>query len=224
MTDEQSPVLLKRQYNAIILAGIAIAMLFPQVVGTYVLFKGMPPLLRLLTSEVLMWAMLPLLYLYAIKVEGRDFFLWKDKPQTFWFYIAAIAVLFILTFCAHLLSSIPRLLGYKDDYTMMRYYHTLLKADKPMLVFTCITAAFTEELQVRAYILPRLSILFKSEYLPVLISALIFSFLHLAYRNLSECIFTFVFGIICGIFYKKYQNIQVLMIFHFLYDLMVLLK
>lgn len=221
--DARMLVLQKRQYNTIIIAGIAIAILFRPVTGTLVLTKGMSPILRLLCSDILAWTTLPLLFIYATKVEDRDFFLWKEKVQTIWFYIAAIAVLFVLAFCAHLIASVPRQLGYHDNYTVMRYWHTLLKNEKPMLVFTCITAGFTEELLMRAYVLPRLYLLFKSSYLPIIISALIFSLLHLGYGSLSECIFTFVFGLICALFYKKFQSIQVLIIFHFLYDLLVFL-
>ncbi|SRR5258708_4490812 len=217
-------VLQKRQYNTIIISGIAIAVLFHQVAGIFVTTRGMMPVLRLLFSDTLAWATLPLLYLYATKVEGRDFFLWKEKARTVWFYIAAIVVLFVLTFCSRFIASIPRLLGFHDDYTVMKYWHTILKNDKPMLVFTCLTAGFTEELLMRAYVLPRLYLLFRSGYLPIIISALIFSLLHLGYGNLSECIFTFVFGLICALFYKKFQSIQVLIIFHFLYDLFAFLR
>jgi uncharacterized protein len=217
--DFEPEKLAKRQYNTIILAGISIAVLFKQVIGPYLIFRGEPPLFRLLVSDVLMWISMPLLYLYAIKVEGRDFFIWKEKPRTFWFYIAAIAVLFVATKGCSLISNIPQLLGYHDNYTVMRYWRTALKGDVPMIVFTSITAGFTEELQMRAYVLPRLYMLLKPPYLPIVISALIFSLLHLGYGNLAECIFTFGFGVVCALFYKKYQSIQVLIIFHFLYDL-----
>ncbi len=209
----------KRQYNTIILAGICIAALFHQVVSPYVIVKGMPPVSHLLISDLLMWATLPLLYYYAKKVEGRDFFLWKEKARNLWFYIAAITVLYIMVSSGNLIASIPRRLGYHDNYTVMKYWRVIIKSNRPLLFFTCLTAGFTEELQMRAYVLPRLSLLSKSEYWPVVISALIFSFLHLGYWNLSECIFTFIFGLICAVFYKKYQNIQVLIILHFLYDL-----
>lgn len=209
----------KRQYNTIILAGICIAVLFHQVAGAYIIVKSLPPVWRLLTSDLVMWSTLPLLYYYAKKVEGRDFFLWKEKARNLWFYIAAITVLYIMVSSGNLIASIPRRLGYHDNYTVMKYWRVIIKSNRPLLFFTCLTAGFTEELQMRAYVLPRLSLLFKSEYWPVVISALIFSFLHLGYWNLSECIFTFVFGLICAMFYKKYQNIQVLIILHFLYDL-----
>ena len=219
--DAETNIIARRQYNTIIITGIGITILFSPVIGALVIPKSLTPDLKLLCSDLLRWATLPLLYLYATKVEDRDFFLWKGKRQTILFFIAAITILFILAAFDHLISSIPRLLGFHDNYTVSRYWRAILKADRPLLVFTCLTAGFTEELQVRAYILPRLSLLFKNDHLPVLISALIFSLLHLGYGNLSECIFTFIFGLMCAMFYKKYQNIQILIIFHFLYDFLV---
>ena len=216
----QESAMQKRQYNAIILAGIAIAVFFHQLIGQYVLIKGISPVLRLLISDMIMWASLPLLYLYAVKVEGRDFLLWKGKHRPIWFYIAGIVVLFILIGFASRIASIPRLLGFHDNYKIMNYWQAVIKNNKPMIFFTCLTAGFAEELQIRAYVLPRLYLLFKTPYLPVVVSALIFSLLHLGYGNLSECIFTFCFGIICALFYKKFQNIQILVIFHFLFDLL----
>ena len=223
-TGEQMLPLQKRQYNTLIISGIAIAVLFHPVVGTLVLTKSMTPVFRVILSEIITWGTLPLLYLYAKNVEDRPFILWKEQPKKLWFYVASLAILFVLTYCVNRISDIPRQLGYHDDYTIMRYYHTLWKNNIPLLVLVCITAGFTEELLMRAYVLPRLFMLFKRSYLPIIISASIFSLLHLGYRNLSECIFTFFFGLICALFYKKYQSIQILIIFHFLYDLAVLLR
>jgi len=217
--DVQSLVVQKRQYNTIIIAGIAIAILFHPVLGTLVISKSMAPTFRVLLSEIITWGTLPVLYLYAIKVEDRRFVLWEERSKTVWFYIASIAILFVLTYCAGFIAHIPKWLGYHDNYTVLKYYKTLFKGDKPLLVFICLSAGFTEELLMRAYVLPRLFMLLKGNYLPIIVSALIFSLLHLGYGNLSECIFTFCFGVICALFYKKYRNIQILIIFHFLYDL-----
>lgn len=218
---DQVLIIQKRQFNAIIIAGIAIAVLFHGVVDTLVLTKSMMPVFRVVLGELITWGTLPVLYLYAVKVEDRDFFIWSEKSRSVWFYIISIAALFVLTYGDRLIASIPRQLGFQDDYKVMRYYSTLFKSNRPLLVFVCLTAGFTEEVLMRGYVLPRLCLLFKSSYLPVIISALIFSLLHLGYGNLSEIIFTFVFGIICAVYYNKYQNIQVLIIFHFLYDYMV---
>jgi membrane protease YdiL (CAAX protease family) len=224
VTDARMLLLQKRQYNTIIITGIAIAVLFHPVVVTLALTKSMPLVFRVIFSEIITWGTLPLLYLYALRVEDRPFLLWKESSRSFWFYVASIAILFVLTSCANIISDVPRRLGYHDDYTIMKYYHELWKTNTSLLVLVCVTAGFTEELLIRAYILPRLFMLFKNSYLPILVSAVIFSLLHLGYRNLSECIFTFLFGLICALFYKKYQNIQILIIFHFLYDLFVLLR
>jgi membrane protease YdiL (CAAX protease family) len=180
-TDNRIFVLQKRQYNTIIIAGIAIAVLFDAVVGTLVLTKSIDPPLRLFLSRLLMWGTLPLLYLYAVKVEDRPFLLWTEKARNVWFYIAAIAVLFFLTYCGVMISAIPRLLGFHDNYTIMKHWNEQLKHDKPMIVFVCLTAGFTEELLIRGYVLPRLCLLFRSAYMPIIISSLIFSLLHLGY-------------------------------------------
>jgi len=214
-------VLQKRQYNTIIIAGIAIAVLFELVFGNLVLTKSLLPIFRLFLSRVIIWATLPLLYLYAMKVENRPFLLWKEKKQNIYVYIAAIGVLFALVTVAQGVSNMPRRLGYHDDYTILRHMDTLLKQNKPILVFVCLTAAITEELLIRGYVYPRLCLLFKSQYVPMIISALLFSYWHLGYENLSEWIFTFLFGLVTALCYRKYHNIKILMISHFLYDLMV---
>jgi hypothetical protein len=68
--------------------------------------------------------------------------------------------------------------------------------------------------------IPRLSLLFVNRHLPVVISALLFSFVHLGYKNLAQLIFTFLFGLAFGYHYQKFRNIQVLIVVHFLWDLM----
>ena len=210
----------KRQYNTIVLAGIGIAILFSPVVDTLAFLRNLLPLWRLLTSTAVTWITLPVLYQYAVKVEDRPFLLWEEQKRSLTFFVLSIIVLFILAFCAQLISLIPFRLGFHDDYKVMHYWHTIIKQNKIVIFYICISAGVTEELLLRGYILPRLTLLFKSAYIPVLLSALIFSLLHLGYGNLSECIFTFLFGLICAVYYMKYQNISALIIFHFLFDLL----
>ncbi|MDB5135589.1 MAG: amino terminal protease self-immunity, partial [Mucilaginibacter sp.] len=204
------------------IAGIAIALLFYPIMGTLVLSKSMNPLWRIFLSRIIIWGTLPLLYKYALKVEGRPFFLWPEKKQNIFFYVVAIVALFALIYVAHVISSIPTRLGFHDNYTMLKYWKSILKQNKAMLVFVGITAGITEELLLRAYVLPRLSLLFKTGYWPVIISSLLFSLLHLSYGSLTECIFTFLFGAVSALCYQKYQNIKVLMVFHAAYDLLVM--
>jgi len=210
----------KRQFNTIILAGIAIAILFSPIVDTLLFLKNFLPLWRLIISTAVTWITLPVLYQYAIKVEGRPFLLWEEQKFSISFFIVSIIALFLLVFCAQLISAIPFKFGFHDDYTVMRYWRKIIKQNELTVFFICMSAGITEELLLRGYILPRLTLIFKSNYAPVILSALIFSLLHLGYGNLSECIFTFLFGVICAIYYMKYQNMTVLVVFHFLFDLL----
>lgn len=221
MIDAEINSLNKRQYNTIVLAGIGIAVLFHPVVSYLLYTKSMLPLMRLFISRVAMWATLPLLYQYAHKVEDRTFLIWKEKAKGIYFYIASIAVLSLMIFFADSISKIPEKLGFHDDYYVLRYWDKLLKSNMPMTVLTCFTAGATEELINRGYIYPRLCLLFKSPVWPLIISSALFSLMHIGYGNLGEIIFTFIFGICCALFYRRFNNIQVLIIFHFMYDMIV---
>lgn len=210
----------KRQYNTIVLTGIGIAILFHPVLGTLILNKNILPLWRLLISTAVTWITLPVLYQYAVKVEDRPFLLWEERTRNIFFFIISLIVLYLLSIGAQLISIIPFKLGFHDDYKVMHYWNAIIKQNKIVLIFICVSAGTTEELLLRGYVLPRLTLLFKSTYMPAILSALIFSLLHLGYGNLSECIFTFLFGLICAVYYIKYQNITVLIVFHFLFDLL----
>ncbi len=220
MSENLDLTIAKRQYNTIILAGVGIAILFRPVIDTLVLSKSILPWWRLMISTAVTWISLPVIYQYAIKVENRKFLLWEERRRNILFFIISIIVLFVLALIGNFVASIPRHLGFHDDYTVIKYWDAIIKQNKIALFFICISAGATEELLIRGYVLPRLSLLFKSAYVPVILSSLIFSILHLGYRNLSELIFTFLFGILCAIYYKKYQNLTVLIVFHFLFDLM----
>lgn len=86
-------------------------------------------------------------------------------------------------------------------------------------IFTCFTAGVTEELIFRGYIMTRLSLLFKNNYMPIILSALAFSALHYGYKSLRELIFAFLIGILFGTYYQRYRNIKVLIAAHFMVDI-----
>src|SRR5580704_90220 len=98
--DEQALSLQRRQYNTIILAGIAIAVLFSPIVDTLLFLKNFLPLWRLIISTTVTWITLPVLYQYAVKVEDRPFLLWEEQKFNISFFLISIVVLFLLTFCA----------------------------------------------------------------------------------------------------------------------------
>ena len=90
------------------------------------------------------------------------------------------------------------------------------------MIMTAITAGVVEELIFRAYLVPRLEVIFKNKYMPVIFSALMFSALHLGYYSWHELLFTFLFGIVFAIHYQWYRNISILIITHAIIDFLSL--
>jgi hypothetical protein len=93
-----------------------------------------------------------------------------------------------------------------------------------LLIVTCLTAAVVEELIFRGYLMPRLAAVLNSNWLAVVISALVFAICHSTYGTLQNILVPFLIGLIFGIFYLKYRNIKVLMICHFVFDLIGLIS
>jgi len=92
-----------------------------------------------------------------------------------------------------------------------------------LLVFTALTAGVTEELVFRGYLQPRLELLFKNPYWAIVISSLIFGLAHIMYGTVKNVIDPFFIGLGLAIYYWRYRNIKVAMVFHFLWDLLGLL-
>jgi membrane protease YdiL (CAAX protease family) len=156
---------------------------------------------------------------YASKAEHRKFLLWDEQEVEIGFFIVAVVVLYFIALACGLLANIPRLFGWREDNSIIKRLLPIFASHQWLLIFTAFTAGVTEELLMRGYILTRLSLLIKNNYMPVIISALLFSGLHYSYKSLRELIFAFLIGVIYGIFYQKYRNIKVLIAAHFMLDL-----
>jgi membrane protease YdiL (CAAX protease family) len=80
----------------------------------------------------------------------------------------------------------------------------------------------TEEIIFRGYLLPRLEILLKNKNLSVIISSLFFGLIHYGYGTSIQIIGPHS-NRAFGVHYQKYRNIKILIICHFLWDLIALL-
>jgi len=96
---------------------------------------------------------------------------------------------------------------------------SIFQNNKPLLLFTILTAAILEELYFRAYLVPRLEILLKSSFLAIVISSVLFSIAHIGFGNAAQMINTGFIGIISAWYFVKYRNIKILIATHFLIDL-----
>jgi uncharacterized protein len=210
-------------YKTALIGGVLIALFFYPLIG-HVFFGGYKITLPyIFYSRLFFWFWVAVLYIYARKVERTDFLLWKDKAYGFWFYPASFGALYLLKIGAGTIASIPKLFGHHNDPTILIQMLTVLSKSMPLMLFGVITAGVTEELIFRAYLVPRLDLLFKNKYMPVIISAFFFSLMHYRYGSITESIFTFFFGVVLAIHYQWYRNIKVLILSHALVDLIAFL-
>jgi len=66
-------------------------------------------------------------------------------------------------------------------------------------------------------------LLLKNSYLSIIISSIIFGFLHFSYGTFIQVFGTFLMGLVFAIHYNKYKNIKIVIACHFLWDLSILL-
>ena len=174
-------------------------------------------------KKLIIWVWLLLIYLYAVKVEKQSPLLWADEKQPVRFYFISVIAVLGLSFLAGALQQLLAKFGVKAPtsqvvHEMLAYMH----AHPVLLVLTCVTAGVVEELIFRGYLIPRLHILFKNSYLPVLFSALLFGAAHIGYGTVINMLVPFLLGLIFGVYYQKYRNLKVLIFCHFFIDFLSL--
>jgi membrane protease YdiL (CAAX protease family) len=173
------------------------------------------------TFRLTIWMFLGGIYLYAVKIEKQAFLLWDEKHYTFDFYIVSIIVLLSVNYICGGLIGIPF-----SNSNLYNFHHKVSQIDhlsKSVKFISVVTAAFCEELIFRGYLIPRLQLFFKDKWLPIIISALLFSFGHLGYQTMFYIFYTLAGGIVFGYYYQKYRNIKALIVCHFLLDYYLLI-
>jgi uncharacterized protein len=129
----------------------------------------------------------------------------------------------ILIFIVAAMAALPyRLFGLKDNFAVINQLRALLRTHQVLGFVMAFTAGVTEEVAFRGYVMPRLALLVKGKFWPVMISALLFAALHLSYHNITELVFTTLFGLVTGWFYTQFGNLSVLVFCHFAYDFTII--
>jgi len=99
----------------------------------------------------------------------------------------------------------------------------MLRGRYGVIFFTSFTAGVVEEMLFRGYLLPRLALIFSSNVVAVIISSALFGLLHFGYNNWYHIVSAFFIGLVFALHYVKYRNIKILIICHFLWDIIILL-
>jgi membrane protease YdiL (CAAX protease family) len=175
-------------------------------------------------SRMLFWIALGLLLLYSRRVEKANFLPWKEQMKRPLFYVGSIIIsLIIIYVVSFVLKVIVHAFGHEGTSHKMLGYVALFKSSMPLLILTALTAGVTEELIFRGYIQPRLETASNSPALAVVITSLLFGVLHSPYGTITQVVVPIFIGAFFSLFYRRYRNIKICIVTHFLFDLFSLL-
>lgn len=175
-------------------------------------------------TRLVLWVVLFLVFLYNYFIEKNSFFIWKEKKYGLPFYVGAVLTLyFICLFGGATISIILNKISSETLSNKLIKLTALFKNNYPLIVTVCLTAGVVEELLMRGYIQPRLEKIYNCPIVGIVVSALLFGILHLTYGTLAQVIVPFFIGIVFSLFYKKYSNLKILIICHFMYDFISLM-
>lgn len=213
--------------KSVLIAGIILSMLLPVLaICTSLALKqvNLNFASQFLISRFAQWIALILLFLFALKIEKRPFLLWKEKEYSALNTLKAIGkTMLLLVIGMFVMGILIKLLNANVKSTLLDKTIHVLQDNLILLLFTCITAGIVEEFIFRGYMFPRLEIILKSNKLAILISSFLFGIMHYSYGTLTQTLGPMVFGIILALQYQKYKSIKIVIISHFLWDLIVLL-
>ena len=203
---------------------ISIVLPFLAILSSY-LFKqtGFTSETKFFISRFSIWSSLLLLFLYNYKIEKLPFLLWKEKQYSFFPFTTAVFETFLKLFISVIIvGSIILLFKVKVESVVLNKALALFKNNYFLMFFTCVTAGITEELFFRGYLLPRLQLILKNTKLAIILSSLLFGLMHYGYGTLVQMIGPAVIGLVLAFQYHKYQSIKVVILCHFLWDLLLL--
>lgn len=212
-----------------LITGLLIAFLLPSV--ALLVYRFFLPLMHIdifsaasfFTSRCLLWISLAILWLYVKCKEQQPFMLWKEKNYDAGFYMAALIIMMLVILAGSVvIGLLIKLIGPIQQSSRFADVMKVLQHNYPLMFFTLVTAGVMEELVFRGYMMPRLALLFKNKWLPILVSAVLFGLIHLGWGTIQNVAVPFFIGIIFAVFYERYRNIKLLMLCHFLWDLLVL--
>ena len=177
-----------------------------------------------LFSRILYWIAAALLWLYTMKIEKQPLHIWKEAKSNPAFYILSIFAIFLtLIVGVAIIKIILSFTGLLNKSDKMPDIIPFFLNSKLLLVFTALTAGIVEELIFRGYLLPRFEIIFKNHWTAISISSLLFGLMHYRYGTLEQVVGPIFIGFVFGYFYWRFRNLKILIIAHFLWDIMALL-
>ena len=200
--------------------GLFIGALFSIKMLSFFNIKNLSDESSLIISRSFLWLSFFILYAYVRKIEYQKLLLWQPRKTSAIFYIISFFAIILCIFAvAIILKKVESIYGLSDSSARLKVLLHIFRNNTPLFIFTVFTAAVIEELFFRGYLIPRLQLFFKNAYLPVIISSLLFGLAHFGFNNISQMINTACIGLITAIHFSKYRNIYILIVVHFVIDI-----
>ena len=175
-------------------------------------------------SRLLYWVCLIWVWFYATRIEQQKLLLWKEQPLKFTQYLKHVSTLyFSLIGGMVILGIIMHLTHQLKESQILFQLVKFINGNVPVILLTCVTAAVVEEVIFRGYLLPRLTIMFKSEVWAIAVSSILFGLLHYKYGTLVNILGPAFIGAVFAYYYYHYRNIKVIIICHFLWDFIAMM-
>jgi membrane protease YdiL (CAAX protease family) len=175
-------------------------------------------------SSIYYWLLTVGIWIYARRVERQKFSLWEEKKHNILTYFLSVLAIFgtIIIASGVLQSILFAILHHKEKSVILDQMIAIFRKNKLLLVFVTLTAGVTEELIFRVYLMQRLEFVLKNTFLPIVVTTVLFALTHIGYGTFSNILGPFIIGGTFAIHYQLFKNIKFIIIFHFLWDLLVL--
>lgn len=175
-------------------------------------------------SRIVIWIVLIIVFLYNMVIEKDPFLLKKESSYSILFYIKAVLSLYLICIIggAALNALIQFFILEKISDKLINLV-PVFKNNYLLIIFMCLTAAIVEEFLMRGYIQPRIEKIYNNPTAGVIISSVLFGILHSTYGTLGQVLGPFFIGLVFALFYKRYSNIKILIICHFMIDFISLM-
>ncbi|MEO7214469.1 type II CAAX endopeptidase family protein [Mucilaginibacter sp.] len=172
-------------------------------------------------SRFFYWLWLALIFVYVWRLEHQPLLRWPEKTYGAGFYFASIfGIMLTLVIGTNIIARLLMLFGLfkrSDAMVGIAQFSLLLK------VFISLTAAVVEEFIFRGYLMPRVQLFFKGVHWPVIFTSVLFGLAHMRWGTIVNVLGPMFIGFIFACHYQKYRNIKVLMVCHFLWDIVGLI-
>jgi membrane protease YdiL (CAAX protease family) len=167
------------------------------------------------------WVFAGIIYWYATRAERQPLLLWPNSREKAAWYIKTVLLILMSTVAGTIIIGLSlKYMGFKMDSNAIK---TMLKFSVPLKLLAVVTAAFTEELIFRGYLIPRLQLYLNNRHAAIIFAAALFGLGHMGYGTAVNMLVPLFIGLLFGYHYYRYRNIAALIICHFIIDFVSLI-